>query len=49
VEAERRVIDKVEIVDGLEKRKVRAPCQPPEARLLPMGDLSSVTRSVRKS
>ena len=39
VQPQRRLIGEVEIIDRLEKRKVRAPRQPPEPRLLPMGDL----------
>ena len=39
LEAQRRLIGEIEIVDRLEKGKVRAARQSREARLLPMGDL----------
>ena len=39
VEAHRRLVREVEIIDGLEKRKVRASREAREARLLPMRDL----------
>ena len=39
VQPQRRLIREVEIVDRLQKRKVRAARESPEARLLPMRDL----------
>ena len=38
VQPQRRLVGEVEIVDRLQKRKVRAARQPREARLLPMRD-----------
>lgn len=39
VQAQRRLIREIEIIDRLQKWEVRSPRQSPEPRLLPMGDL----------